>query len=469
MSSPNLNDIETGTFDDSEGFQHLKHQISFWQAFVFWLKLGFISFGGPAGQIAIMHQELVEKRCWISEKRFLHALNFCMVLPGPEAQQLATYLGWLMHKTRGGLLAGLLFILPSFFLLIALSALYVTFGQLYWAQAALLGIKPAVTAIVLQAAWRIGSKTLKTPVLAVVALFSFGAVRIFDLGFPLIVLLSALLGWWLGRYYPQSVEITSTHNSTNFHSQKAIIDDETPTPAHAIFKTSSFIRVALIGGLFWLIPIALLYAKWGLEHPLSQMAWFFTKAALLTFGGAYAVLPYVYHAAVGEFGWLNAAQMMDGLALGETTPGPLIMIVTYVGFIGGYIKAFWGVDHVMMSAIMAALCVTYFTFLPSFIFIFLGGLIIEGARAQVRFNHILATITASVVGVIVNLGLFFAFQVLWTQELIFNDLSSWFTAVDIKATCIFALALLSLLKLKRSVIEVIVVSIFLGELTQLIF
>ena len=443
-------------------------EIGFWLAFAYWLKLGFISFGGPAGQIAIMHQELVEKRRWISEKRFLHALNFCMVLPGPEAQQLATYLGWLMHKTRGGLVAGLSFILPSFFLLRALSALYVTFGQLGWVQSALFGIKPAVTAIVIQAAWRIGSKTLKTQALVLISISAFMAVRLFDVGFPMIILVSAMLGWALGRFSPQWIEISSAHKNSSTPAQKAIIDDHSPTPEHAIFKKSTFIRVAFIGSLFWLIPMGLLDGGLGLDHPLTQMAWFFTKAALLTFGGAYAVLPYVYHAAVGEFQWLNAAQMLDGLALGETTPGPLIMIVTYVGFMGGYVKAFWGGDHLMLSATVAALCVTWFTFLPSFVFIFLGGPIIESARAQVRFNHALVAITASVVGVIASLGLFFALQVLWSQDLVIGDPFSWVRALDLKASLIFSLALMGLLKLKRSVIEVIVVSAILGEVAQLL-
>jgi len=458
--------FQLGSCGDEPDDTDAPAEINFWQAFAYWLKLGFISFGGPAGQIAIMHHELVEKRRWISERRFLHALNFCMVLPGPEAQQLATYLGWLMHKTRGGLAAGLSFILPSFFLLIALSALYVTFGQLGWVQSALFGIKPAVTAIVIQAAWRIGSKTLKTKALVLISLAAFMAVRLFDMGFPMIILVSAMFGWALGRFHPQWIEISSAHPNTSTPAPKAIIDDHSPTPEHAVFKKSSFIRVALIGSLFWLIPMGLLDGGLGLDHPMTQMAWFFTKAALMTFGGAYAVLPYVYHAAVGEFQWVTAAQMMDGLALGETTPGPLIMIVTYVGFMGGYVKAFWGGDHQMLSATVAALCVTWFTFLPSFVFIFLGGPIIESARAQVRFNHALVAITASVVGVIASLGLFFALQVLWSQDWVIGDPLSWVRALDLKASLIFLLALMGLLKLKRSVIEVIVVSAICGEVAQ---
>ena len=443
--------------------------IEFGSAFLFWLKLGFISFGGPAGQIAIMHQELVQKRHWISEKRFLHALNFCMVLPGPEAQQLATYLGWLMHKTRGGLVAGVCFILPSFFLLTALSALYVNSGQLTWVQAALFGVKPAVTAIVIQAACRIGAKTLKTRALVLIAVMAFLAVRFADLGFPGVILVSAILGTILGKFAPQCIEHALAHHNAANSSHAAIIDDHTPTPTHAKLSQHRLMWIAMVGSLCWLIPMGLLYARMGFEHPLTQMAWFFTKAALLTFGGAYAVLPYVYHGAVSEFSWLNASQMMDGLALGETTPGPLIMIVTYVGFLGGYAKAFWGDGHQMLSALASALCVTWFTFLPSFVFIFLGGPFIESARTQVRFGHALSTITASVVGVIVNLGLFFALQVLWTHALVMNEPSSWATALDIKACIIFLLSILALLKLKRSVIEVIILSAILGEVAQLLF
>jgi chromate transporter len=442
----------------------LAPEINFWEAFLFWLKLGFISFGGPAGQISIMHHELVEKRRWISEKRFLHALNFCMVLPGPEAQQLATYLGWLMHKTRGGLVAGLFFIVPSFFLIILLSCLYVTAGQQVWVQAALLGIKPAVTAIVMQAAWRIGSKTIRSTALMFIALTSFIAVRCFDIDFPIIIIGSAILGGGLGRLKPAWIENSSLHKQSNATQTKAIIDDHTPTPLHARFEKIAFIKVALVGFLLALMPIFLLWSKLGQEHTLSQMAVFFIKAALLTFGGAYAVLPYVYHAAVVDFSWLTSAQMMDGLALGETTPGPLIMIVTFVGFMGGYTKAFLGGDHTILSAILAATCVTWFTFLPSFIFIFLGGPVIESSRAQVRFNHALTAITASVVGVIVNLGLFFALQVLWTPSLIPSEPYSWISSLNFRTDFIFLVAFIALFKYKRGVIEVILLSSILGVL-----
>ncbi len=471
MDNPNVNvsPIPHGDSTQAKEPLSLDGAVDFWQAFWFWLKLGFISFGGPAGQIAIMHQELVQKRRWISEQRFLHALNFCMVLPGPEAQQLATYLGWLMHKTRGGLMAGLFFILPSFFLLIALSALYVSFGQVSWVQAALFGIKPAVTAIVIQAAYRIGGKTLKTPALGCIAVMAFLAVRLGDVAFPVIILSSALLGWILGRLQPHWIEIPTAHTGSTQSSSAALIGDQTPTPAHAIFTRRGLGRTALVGSLCWLIPMAWLYEQLGETHVLTQMAWFFTKAALLTFGGAYAVLPYVYHGAVSEFSWLNAAQMMDGLALGETTPGPLIMIVTYVGFMGGHIKAFWGEDHAMLSAFVAACCVTWFTFLPSFVFIFMGGPMIESARAQVRLGHTMSAITASIVGVIVNLGLFFALQVLWTNDWVPSQLSSWFTSLDWRASLILLLSLWALIKLKRSVIEVIVLAAVFGASLQRIF
>ena len=443
--------------------------ISYWDAFKFWLQLGFISFGGPAGQISIMHHELVEKRKWISDQRFLHALNFCMILPGPEAQQLAIYLGWLMHRTLGGLTAGVLFVLPSFLILIALSTLYLLYGHLTFVVGLLDGLKPAVSAIVFQAAYRIGLKTLKNWVLLLIALLSFVAINRLAIPFPAILLVAALLGVVVGRFYPVFFTSTAHQSSGLLVKDKAIIDDHTPAPDHAKVSKAKFVRIAVIGFLLWFLPIAWMVWALGFDHILTQMSWFFTKAALLTFGGAYAVLPYVYHGAVTEFSWLNAAQMMDGLALGETTPGPLIMIVTYVGFMGGYIKAFWGADHAMLSAFAAAACVTWFTFLPSFVFIFMGGPMIESARAQVRLGHTMSAITASIVGVIVNLGLFFALQVLWTHDLVLSNLSSWFTSLDWRASLEMLLALWALIKLKRSVIEVIVLAAVLGALLQRFF
>ena len=281
--------------------------VSFWHAFKFWLKLGFISFGGPAGQISIMHQELVENRRWISERRFLHALNYCMVLPGPEAQQLATYIGWLMHRTWGGVVAGVLFILPSLFILIGLSWIYVAFCNLPLVAGLFYGIKPAVTAIVLQAAHRIGSRALKNKILWGIAAASFVAIFGLNTPFPLTVMSAALIGYLGGRYLPDFFQTGGGHAAAKQPLGPALIDDNTPTPPHAIFSWFRLSKVLFAGAVLWLLPIGWLWCQLGWEHAYTQMAWFFTKAALLTFGGAYAVLPYVYQGAVEHYGWLSPA------------------------------------------------------------------------------------------------------------------------------------------------------------------
>jgi chromate transporter len=388
--------------------------VSFFEAFKFWLKLGFISFGGPAGQIAIMHRELVEEKRWISEGRFLHALNYCMLLPGPEAQQLATYIGWLMHRSLGGVVAGGLFVLPSLFILIGLSWVYVAFGSVPWVAGLLYGIKPAVAAIVLQAVHRIGSKTLKkptaAPVLWAVAAISFIAIAFLNVPFPWVVLAAALTGWLSQRFAPRQLAAGGGHGTTPTHDgtrRPALIDDDTPTPPHACFKKSRLATVLAVGALLWLLPMGLLIAWQGWTGALTQMGWFFTKAALLTFGGAYAVLPYVYQGGVEQFGWLSGPQMMDGLALGETTPGPLIMVVAFVGFLGGWNKQVLGPDALFLGAVLAAVVVTWFTFLPSFVFILAGGPLVESTHGKLHFTAPLTAITAAVVGVIASLALFF--------------------------------------------------------------
>ena len=390
--------------------------VSFSEAFWFWLKLGFISFGGPAGQIAIMHQELVERRRWISERRFLHALNYCMVLPGPEAQQLATYIGWLMHRTLGGIVAGGLFVLPSLLILIVLSWIYVAFGNLPLVAGILYGIKPAVTAIVLFAAYRIGSRALKNAVLWAIAAAAFIAIFVFELPFPWIILCAGIIGAAGGRVRP-ALFVSGGHQDAKAAFGPTIIDDHTPTPEHARFTWSRLLRVLLIGVGLWVLAMAILIGQFGTHGILTTMGWFFTKAALLTFGGAYAVLPYVFQGAVEGHGWLTAAQMIDGLALGETTPGPLIMVVAFVGFVGGWGAELFGPDRQFLAGAMAAMVVTYFTFLPSFIFIFAGGPIIETTHRQPRITAPLTAITAAVVGVIVNLAVFFAYHVLWPAGL----------------------------------------------------
>jgi chromate transporter len=432
--------------------------VSFWQALIFWFKLGFISFGGPAGQIAIMHEELVVRRRWLSEKRFLHALNYCMVLPGPEAQQLATYIGWLMHKTRGGIVAGVLFVLPSLFLLIALSWIYIAYGQVTWVAGLFYGIKPAVTAIVIQAAHRIGSRALKNNLLLAIAASSFVAIFIFNVPFPIIVLVAAFIGFFAGRLSPESFNESSSHTVSVASEGPALIDDDTPTPSHALFNWKRFAQVLLAGAVLWALPMGYLVMQNGWDHTFTQMSWFFTKAALLTFGGAYAVLPYVYQGAVEQFGWITATQMMDGLALGETTPGPLIMVVAFVGFVGGYVKAVLGPESLFLAGALAATLVTWFTFLPSFIFILAGGPFVESTHNDLKFTAPLTAITAAVVGVIVNLALFFGYHTLWPQG--FGEL------LDIPSALIAVAAAIALFKYKRNVMHVIGVCGLIGICLQ---
>lgn len=410
-----MNPAKTSSADDAAMPAAAPAAVSFAEAFRFWLKLGFVSFGGPAGQIAIMHTELVERRRWISEQRFLHALNYCMLLPGPEAQQLATYIGWLLHRTWGGIVAGALFVLPSLFILVALSWIYLRFGDVPLVAGLFYGLKPAVTALVLHAAHRIGTRALKNRWMWGIAAASFVAIFAFDTPFPAIVLAAGLAGHFGARRWPQVFALGGGHGSAKASHGPALIDDHTPTPAHARFSRRQLARVLVAGGGLWLLAMAALVAANGLQGTLTQMGWFFTKAALLTFGGAYAVLPYVYQGAVETHQWLSGPQMIDGLALGETTPGPLIMVVAFVGFVGGWLKQVLGPEALFLGGALAATVVTFFTFLPSFIFILAGGPVVEATHGKLGFTAPLSAITAAVVGVILNLAMFFAYHVLWPQ------------------------------------------------------
>jgi len=360
--------------------------VSFWDAFIYWLKLGFISFGGPAGQISMMHQELVEKRRWISEHRFLHALNYTMVLPGPEAQQLATYIGWLMHGVWGGIAAGVLFVL-------------------------------------------------------------FIAIFALNIPFPYIVLMAGIIGYVGSRFAPDKFKAGGHHGDASNSYGPAIIDDDTPAPAHARFKWSRFITFAFVGLFIGSAVMATLTLTYGWQGTLTQMSWFFSKAALVTFGGAYAVLPYVYQGGVDHYAWLTGTQMIDGLALGETTPGPLIMVVAFVGFVGGWSKELFGPDMLLLAGAAGASVATLFTFLPSFLFILLGGPAVEATRGDIKFTAPLTGITAAVVGVILNLAAFFAYHVLWPQG--FNAPFEWFSAL------IGAAAFIALFKYKVGVVTLI--------------
>ena len=429
------------------------------EAFAFWLKLGFVSFGGPAGQIAVMHEELVERRRWISERRFLHALNYCMLLPGPEAQQLATYVGWLMHRTAGGLVAGGLFVLPSLFILIALSWIYMAFGQLPAIAGLFHGIKPAVTALVLHAAWRVGSRTLTNAWLWSIAVAAFVAIFVLRLPFPLIVLGAGAVGAIGGRIAPGKFQRGDSQGGAAGAHAPALIDDASPVPAHARFAWPRALRIVAAFAALWACAIGALTAAFGWNGALTQMAWFFTKTAWLSFGGAYAVLPYVVQGGVEHFHWLTAAQMLDGMALGETTPGPLIMVVAFVGFVGGWTQAVFGPGDLALAGAVAATVVTFFTFLPSFFFVLAGGPFIESTHGNLKFTAPLTGVTAAVVGVIVNLAAFFALHVLWPH--------GWPGPFDWASLAIGAAAAFALFRFKRGVIPVILGAALAGLLLTL--
>jgi chromate transporter len=411
------------------------------EAFKYWLKLGFISFGGPAGQIAMMHQELVEKRRWISEHRFLHALNYCMLLPGPEAIQLAIYIAWLLHGTIGAIVAGVLFFLPAFALLSALAAVYLAYGDVPLVAGIFYGIKPAVVAVVLFAAWRIGSKAVKNGLLAAIAALAFVGIFFFHIDFPWIVLAAGILGAIGGRFAPARFKSGGGHGASNQQYGPALIDDDTPPPAHAKFSWRKLIATTLIFVVIWAAALAVLAGA----QTLFDMGEFFTKAAFLTLGGAYAVLPYVYQHAVEQAGWLTGPQMMDGLALGETTPGPLIMIVTWVGYLG--------------AGLAGATVATFFTFLPSFLLILAGGPLVEATRDELKFTAPLTAITAAVVGVIMNLAVFFAWHTFWPQA---TDAAPFAGPFEWLPVIVAVAAFVALWKYKADIMKVIGACALLG-------
>ena len=402
----------------------------------------------------MMHQELVEKRRWISEHRFLHALNYTMVLPGPEAQQLATYIGWLMHGVKGGITAGVLFVLPSLFILIALTWLYLAFGDVPVVAGVLYGIKPAVTAIVVFAAYRIGSRALKNNVLRALAAVAFLAIFAFDVPFPYIVLMAGVIGYAGSHFAPDKFKAGGHHSESAKSFGPAIIDDDSPVPDYAKFSWLRLIVFFMVGVSIWVLVMAGLTINYGWENTLTQMGWFFTKAALVTFGGAYAVLPYVYQGGVENYAWLSATQMIDGLALGETTPGPLIMVVAFVGFVGGWTKEIFGPEMLVLAGMAGASIATLFTFLPSFLFILLGGPSVEATRGDIKFTAPLTGITAAVVGVVINLAVFFAYHVLW--PLGFGGGFEWLSLV------IGSAAFIALFRYKAGIVTVIGVCAAIG-------
>jgi chromate transporter len=441
--------------------------VSFRQALLFWLKLGFISFGGPAGQIAIMQRELVDERRWISQARFNHALNYCMLLPGPEAQQLATYIGWLMHRMPGALIAGGLFVLPSLFILIALSWVYVAYGQVPQVASVLWGVQCAVAAIVVQALWRVASRTMPNPALAPVLIglsaISFIAIAFLNISFLWIVLISGIVGWLGAKRFPAQFSGGGHGGVAKVGTAGYVIGDDTPTPAHAMFSKAKMLRVLLMGLALWGMSMGALIAWQGWSASLTQMGWFFSKAAMVTFGGAYAVLPYVTQTATAQ-NWLTPDQMMAGLALGETTPGPLIMVVAFVGYVG---QAFevqrMGAGANLIGAAMfimgvfGALVATWFTFLPSFVFILAGGPFVESTHGKLGFTAPLKAISAAVVGAIASLALLFI------QHTVLGK-----SGVDLAAIALMLLAAFALFKLQWGIVRVIALCAAVGFLRSFV-
>lgn len=365
-----------------------------------WLRVALLSFGGPAGQIAVMHRIVVDEKRWVSEERFLHALNYCMLLPGPEAQQLATYLGWLMHGTRGGLIAGGLFILPGALAIMALSIIYVSFGQLGIVAALFFGLKAAVLAIVLQAVARVGGRALKTPILRALAVLALLAIMIFDVPFPLIVLGAGLIGWFGSRIGWMPARVVPEGG-----------DDDGPVTAAR--SSAQALQVAAVWLMLWLAPVATLLIALGPDHVFSQLAVFFSKMALVTFGGAYAALAYVAQLAVDHYGWLRPGEMLDGLGMAETTPGPLIMVLQFVGYVAAYRAP--GALPPLVAGVLGGVLTTWVTFAPCFLWIFLGAPYIERLRGNAALASALAAITAAVVGVMLNLALWFALHTIFQE------------------------------------------------------
>lgn len=391
---------------------------TFAEALKFWVKLGFISFGGPAGQVAIMHEYLVEKKKWISESKFLHALNYCMILPGPEAQQLATYTGWLLHGVKGGLAAGILFVLPSMFILLGLSLAYVSFGHIPWVYALFSGLKPAIIAIVILALIKIGKKSLHSPFHYLVAAASFTCIFFFNISFPVIIFSSIVIAALARQFFPGFILVSSPISSKHkVEESEYFINSARHSPAIG-FAPLRLLKQIGTGVLLWAIPLSTFYFFTADFAFWKRLSLFFTQAAFITFGGAYAVLPYVAQVSVEKFNWLSNLEMIDGMALGETTPGPLIMVLSFVGFMAGY-------NHFGNSLVMGTFglaTTTFYTFLPCFLFIFAGAPIIERTSENKKVKEILALVTAAVVGVVLNLTLYLSKAVLFPSVISFAGL-----------------------------------------------
>jgi chromate transporter len=425
---------------------------SFAEATRLWFKVGCLGFGGPAGQIALMHRLVVDERKWVGEAQFLHALNFCMLLPGPEAQQLATYIGWLLHGVRGGLVAGILFVLPGFCVILALSAAYAAFGQLPWLMGVFFGLKCAVIALVAEALWRVAKRALKQPMHVVVAVLAFLALFVFRIPFPIVILAAAIIGFGMAR-----------------RSYGAVISDIDEKILEQSAKAPRPFRTVAIGAALWLGPIALLALILGSGQIFPQMGWFFAKMAVVTFGGAYAVLAYVAQQAVQSYGWLSTGNMIDGLALAETTPGPLILVLSFVGFYAAHQQP--GALAPMPAGTLGAIFVTWVTFVPSFILIFLGAPYVERLRRNRYLSGALAMVTAAVVGVIANLALWFALHVLFrdVREISIGIATlTWpeWRSADLVAIALSIAAGLALLHWRVNLVKVLLATGVIGYLAH---
>jgi chromate transporter len=428
---------------------------SFAEAFLLWLKIGCINFGGPAGQIALMHRTLVDEKKWVDEARFLHALNFCMLLPGPEAQKLATYLGWLLHGVRGGLSAGILFVLPGAFVMLGLSLLYALGRGIPLVDGALFGIKAAVLVIVIEALFRIGKRALKSSILLGLAAAAFVGIFFFMLPFPLIVAAAALIGYAIARRSPQRLGLSGE------------IENVLPAEKN---RWRHFAAASAVGIVAWIAPIALAAAAVGPHHVLVSIGVFFSKLAIVSFGGAYALLAYMAQEAVQTYGWMSAPEMVDGLGLAETTPGPLILVTQFVGFLAAFRDA--APFSPVIAGVLGAAMTTWVTFVPSMLWIFAGAPFVEPLRANRQLSGALAAITAAVVGVILNLSVWFALHVLFGKvtEMRAGPLR-WYAfdplALDFRATALAAIAAVLAFGLHRSLIEVVVAMAALGVILQL--
>ncbi len=463
MTDPEPHPLDTPAGAD-EASGRTEHGIGFGEATRVWGLVALNSFGGPAGQIAVMHRFLIEDRRWFSEKRFLHSLNYCMLLPGPEAQQLATYFGWLLHGVRGGLIAGGLFVIPGFIAIMILSVLYAGFGDVAAVEAIFYGIKPAVMAIVAAAVVRIGSRALKNRTMHTIAAAAFVAIFFLDIPFPLIILGAGLLGFFGGRWWPNVFNVIRGHDADSTGDPPALVSDELQ-PVKPSTRRS--LKVLSIGLVLWFAPIVALAVWTGRESIWVQQGGFFSTAAVVTFGGAYSVLAYLAQQAVQTYGWLLPGEMLDGLGMAETTPGPLIQVVQFVGFMGAY-RADLGIDP-MLAGVLGAILTTWVTFVPCFLWIFLGAPYIEYLRGNHRLTSALSAITAAVVGVVLNLAVWFSLHTLFAQvgetdaygvRLYTPDLAS----LDPFAAAIAAAAFLAMFKLRWPMLRTLAISAATGAL-----